>query len=112
MITKCRKYMPTLLNFVLFLLYQAKQLALVGGTSLKEVTRRVISRLMKTEILTTYTYKGRRGKMAFVELQANQVIFKAIRLAMPNATDRDIESAIQSVLRYAADRQSGRSHKM
>ncbi|XP_054723120.1 uncharacterized protein LOC129233080 [Uloborus diversus] len=88
-------------------------LSCIGGSSVKDTTRRILSKLISSHLALKYNWKGTRGvKLGFSSFeQTNKLIFGAVRnnLACSMATEVEVQTVIKRWLMYAKDRDGGRS---
>lgn len=84
-----------------------RQLANVGGSNVQEVVRRIIRRLLTPATASRYSFRGKRGKLAFQATPLWLVVRGASMLSI-KTTEKDIESATKNQLRHAKDPE--RSH--
>lgn len=85
-------------------MFQTKQLTLIGGKNGNDVTRRMMSKLMKPELSAQYSLAGRKQKMAFKDLQLYCVVQKGAKLSVANLSDREVDIGLQEVLKHVTDR--------
>lgn len=74
-------------------------MSLVGGSSPKEVTRRILLWTPDPTFMATFSYRGRRDKLPFDKLFLNEILIKAVSLSSSGATEASIEGAIKEVPR-------------
>lgn len=58
----------------------AKELSLLGGNSVKEITRRIMFQIMSNQIGQLYSCDGQKGKKKFRELLLHKLVINAVRL--------------------------------
>lgn len=56
------------------LFFQAKELSLVGGKTVKDITRRIMYKLFTNDLGHQYSWDGAKGKKAFKNLTISSVI--------------------------------------
>lgn len=77
---------------------------------MREAGRRVIQKLMTSELTVTYSFTGRASKKkVFKDTPLFEVARQALHLSM-KCSDKDIEHSLQTVFRYAKDRVARRRH--
>ena len=56
------------------LIFQVAFLGLLGGVTVKDTARRILSRLLTTELAMQFNFRGHGTKHAFSELQLRDVV--------------------------------------
>lgn len=59
---------------VIFIVLQAKELSLVGGTDVKDMVKRLMYKLFKNELGVLYSWEGAKKKLKFKSLKFSGVI--------------------------------------
>lgn len=65
-----------------FCFYQVSRLAAIGGSSVKEVTRRILRYIMTDSCAKHFNWKGKGQKSAFSQLHLNTVIIRECMFAV------------------------------
>ena len=76
-----------LLNFFIVIIYfkfplrfrQTKYLSQIGGLTVEDTTRQILSAVMTTDISRSNSFYDRGNKSAFVDLKLKSVIFGELR---------------------------------
>ncbi|KAK4885947.1 hypothetical protein RN001_002218 [Aquatica leii] len=58
----------------------AKELSRLGGGTVKEITKRIMFRIINNETAQLYSWEGQKGKQKFKDLLLGKLIIKAVRL--------------------------------
>jgi len=86
----------TTLNLVHFSHFQARQFSLTGGTTIKDITRRIFYELMTPEFAMGFSYHGRNEKRAFKNSAVANLVLQSVKLSKPQVTDFEVKDSIQS----------------
>lgn len=89
-------------------------LASKGGSSIKDVTRRIMATLLTNQFMANINWTGQGNKVAFGKLLLLKVISRAIRRnsILRNVTDAEIQREVVRCLHGALDRDGGRRARM
>ncbi|KAM9385276.1 uncharacterized protein KZ484_006842 [Pholidichthys leucotaenia] len=84
-------------------------LGLIGGTDVKETTRRILTAGLAPEVQRKFVLMGSQTKRKFDELKLKKVICNAVRRnALTKTTDAEICAEVKTFLQTAGDRNGGR----
>ncbi|KAM9328630.1 uncharacterized protein KZ484_020025 [Pholidichthys leucotaenia] len=85
-------------------------LGLIGGTDVKETTRRILTAGLAPEVQRKFVLMGSQTKRKFDELKLKKVICNAVRrnALTKKATDAEIRAEVKTFLQTAGDRNGGR----
>ncbi|KAG8184717.1 hypothetical protein JTE90_019321, partial [Oedothorax gibbosus] len=85
-------------------------LAIIGGLSVKDCTKRVLGRMVSASLSAKYNWKGSRGmKLPFSQLEnILRLISFAVRATHPGATESEVTTILKNWLMHAADRDGSR----
>ncbi|KAM9408455.1 uncharacterized protein KZ484_000688 [Pholidichthys leucotaenia] len=84
-------------------------LGLIGGTDVKETTRRILTAGLAPEVQRKFVLMGSQTKRKFDELKLKKVICNAVRRnALTKTTDAEIRAEVKTFLQTAGDRNGGR----
>ncbi|XP_075750237.1 uncharacterized protein LOC142761659 isoform X3 [Rhipicephalus microplus] len=83
------------------------QLGQYGGHNLPSIVRRILKQLIHDSLAAKFSWFGKKGKAPFCQLKLAGIITSAVRMnrKFKNATDHDVQEAVQSWLRHAPARQ-------
>ncbi|XP_061694366.1 uncharacterized protein si:dkey-65l23.2 isoform X2 [Syngnathoides biaculeatus] len=87
------------------------QMLIVGGVTLKENTKRILTRLLTNEVMSGMNFQGKRGKFGFGLTTTYQILQECV-LTNHEGTLSDVQSAVTSCLKYAPDRFGGSGRKL
>eukprot|EP00102_Acyrthosiphon_pisum_P019171 XP_016656381.1 PREDICTED: uncharacterized protein LOC107882500 [Acyrthosiphon pisum] len=82
-------------------------LALMGGSDYKELTRRILRKIISDRMATTYSFTGHKGKglkLAFNKTILSTLLCKAVQSKFTTATVKEVENAASIWLTKASDR--------
>lgn len=87
-------------------IFQAKQLALIGGVGVNDTCRRIMRHLMTHDLLTAFSLTGRKKtKQSFKNTVLYDVVRQSARLSLKlSVDDKAIELGIMEVFKHATDR--------
>ncbi|XP_060859080.1 uncharacterized protein LOC132936376 [Metopolophium dirhodum] len=90
------------------------ELTILARDTIGNTLRRIISKLFHNTLLSTYSYIGKKKKKPFQSLNANKVIFEAIRkiTKFEKATDFEIETPIKQYLAGAKFREQTKKNSI
>eukprot|EP00102_Acyrthosiphon_pisum_P026802 XP_016664012.1 PREDICTED: uncharacterized protein LOC107885091 [Acyrthosiphon pisum] len=79
------------------------ELSYIGGKNCKAMVKRLMSKLFTDDLLSDYSYTGKKGKKPFSTLFICSVIFDAIKkqVKFSNIPKNEIEETIKQVLAQA-----------
>lgn len=82
------------------------KIAQIGGSSLGNCVRRMLSKLLTNEVAACFSWLESKGKNPFSPLKISSILFSAIRRNPASSmwSDRDIENVIKDWLRHAKAR--------
>ncbi|XP_064469694.1 uncharacterized protein LOC135384422 [Ornithodoros turicata] len=88
----------------------ARELSTLGGGTVGQATRNMLSYLMTDDVANQYSWFGQKGKKKFAALNFTRVILDALRMnkAFTSASMSEVESAVKSWLRHAKERMTAR----
>ena len=79
-------------------------MALVGGRTVRDTTRRILLRLLSPALAQTYSFAGRRGKLVFRNLVLWTALNNSVKLCINGANEREVEISTQEVLKHAKNK--------
>ncbi|CAB3976771.1 transposase domain-containing [Paramuricea clavata] len=82
-------------------------LAAQCGHSLGDTVRRIMAKLGTNKLWSLYSFKGRKGKLAFKGLNLCNVIIKSCVKCHEKATEPNIEEQISETLKHAPNKPGG-----
>ncbi|XP_054261016.1 uncharacterized protein LOC128985496 isoform X1 [Macrosteles quadrilineatus] len=83
--------------------FVVKDLSRLGGTTTKEVTKRILRKLLSDKLAQHYSFHGFKKKKVFGTLKMKNVIFDAVRKtpSTTQSSDAEIEGVVKDWLRQA-----------
>ncbi|KAJ8950902.1 hypothetical protein NQ314_007759 [Rhamnusium bicolor] len=81
-----------------------KELSRIGGSSINQVTRKIMYRTLSNEVGMEYSWEGAKKKKPFKNLALAAVILESVRLCFANATECEIITIIKLWLVRSKDR--------
>ena len=85
-------------------------MALVGGTNIRDATRRMFLKLVAPELAVKYSLAGRANKLSFRETAIYDILIRAVRMSGCSGTDKEIDATLGETLKHAKDYLSSRAH--
>ncbi|XP_023012482.2 uncharacterized protein isoform X2 [Leptinotarsa decemlineata] len=84
----------------------SNELSFLGGTNLKDVTRKILYKTLSNEIGSLFSWDGAKGKRQFKKQKLANVIIRAVRLNVVSAssTESDIIDVIKHWLVRSKER--------
>ncbi|XP_064107049.1 uncharacterized protein LOC135216035 [Macrobrachium nipponense] len=86
-------------------------LSSLGGHSLGDTVRRIIKKLGSNSVWSSYSLKGRKGKLAFTDLPICKVVIRACLRNYRKAKLSEVEGEISEALKHAPKRKGGLKYK-
>ncbi|KAL5237318.1 hypothetical protein ACI65C_004728 [Semiaphis heraclei] len=81
-----------------------KNMTLIGGTSLGELLRRILKKIMTDEVAEEFSWFGRQKKFSFATTGLADLIKSAVKIKYPDQSDKDIEVIAGTWLAKAKER--------
>ncbi|XP_029342683.1 uncharacterized protein LOC115033681 [Acyrthosiphon pisum] len=89
-----------------------KKLSMYGGSSINDVTRHILIKLLSNEISRFITLTGHKGKKTcFASTNYFKVLLDVVRVFYESATENHVKPAIQSWFKHAPDRLTTTQYK-
>ncbi|XP_072746830.1 uncharacterized protein [Anoplolepis gracilipes] len=94
------RFLKTKQNFE----YMVQILAISGGTTIAQITRRTLEKIITNNYAKNFNWAGRVPKKAFKVLKAKDLIIATVRNVEPNAAVNKIENCIKDWLKLSSMR--------
>ncbi|EZA62819.1 hypothetical protein X777_01849 [Ooceraea biroi] len=84
--------------------YMVNTLSISGGTTITQITRRIIAKLITNNYATNYNWAGRAPKRAFKSLKTKNLVVATVKAVESNAAINLIENSIKDWLKLSSVR--------
>ncbi|XP_025114586.1 uncharacterized protein LOC112576422 [Pomacea canaliculata] len=88
-----------------------QHLSCIGGDSVSSLVRRILRRVISSEVAVKYNFSGAKGKNSFHTLQLRGVLIAAVRRTFSTASEADIDGVTRKFFSNARDRDGGRARR-